>query len=63
MSAHNYEDLRDHIGHRVEVVAYGLQGDVDPRNVAVECVDCCEVLMDFDHPDFEMRINDLLPSQ
>ena len=45
-----YNDLREHIGHAVEVVCYGLP-DQDPHNVAIECVDCSLVLLDYDHPD------------
>jgi hypothetical protein len=41
---HNgYDDLRQHLGHRVVVAEYG-GGD----NVALECEDCAEVLVDFD---------------
>jgi phosphopentomutase len=44
MSALDFEDLKRHVGHRIECVTYG-----NPAvNVAVECVDCNEVLMDFD---------------
>ncbi len=46
MSASTYEQLRNHIGHTIECVEYG-GGD----NIAVECVDCCEVLLDFDAPE------------
>jgi formylmethanofuran dehydrogenase subunit E len=42
MSATDYADLSRHIGHQVEVVAYA---DI---NVAIECEECNEVLMDFD---------------
>jgi hypothetical protein len=42
MSASCYQDLLRHVGHNVEVVEYaGL-------NVAVECTECNEILMDFD---------------
>lgn len=45
MGCNTYNDLRFHIGHTVVVVGYG---DPDnPDNVAVECEDCCEVLLDF----------------
>jgi len=46
MSAHCYIDLIRHCGHKVEVVTYGSKDD--PINVAIECTDCNEVLMDFD---------------
>ena len=53
-----YAELRDHIGHEIECVGYG--GDVltaraageQPfhANVALECVTCGTVLLDFDEP-------------
>ena len=46
MGAHNFEDLERHLGHDIECVSYGSEGVV--WNVAVECVDCHEVLIDFD---------------
>ena len=49
MGVTGYEDLRSHIGHKVAVVSYGRAGQ-DPHNVAIECEDCGEVLLDFDHP-------------
>ena len=48
MGANNYEELRRHIGHKVEVVCYGVDGE-EPDNVAIECEDCNEVLLDFDN--------------
>jgi len=38
----NYDELNSHFGHNVSVVKYG---DV---NVAIECFQCHEVLLDFD---------------
>ena len=49
MSAMSYADLRTHLGHRIECVGYGDAGN--PQNVSVECVDCYEVLLDFDCDD------------
>jgi hypothetical protein len=43
MAADSYKELMRHAGHQTEVVTYG---NLD--NVAVECVDCYEVLMDYD---------------
>ena len=43
MSVNNYEDLLKHKGHKIEVVTYGNE------NVAIECEDCNEVLLDFDN--------------
>ena len=51
MGCHSFEDLRQHIGHRIVVVGYG--NPVDPANVAVECETCNEVIMDFDSPKWE----------
>lgn len=45
-----YEDLLRHVGHKVVCVGYGA-GEITPfDNVAIECEDCGEVLIDFDHP-------------
>ena len=59
MAAHNFDDLIRHVGHNVSVVTYGdtFVGDKGEGrmsrvwNVAVECEDCHEVLIDFDHPE------------
>lgn len=46
MSATNFKDLKNHLGHKIERVSYG-----DPIcNVAVECITCGEVLLDYDKP-------------
>lgn len=44
MGAHEFEELRQHIGHKIECVCYGDP----PVNVSVECITCGEVLMDLD---------------
>jgi hypothetical protein len=44
MSVQNFEELAQHQGHKVEVAVYG-----DQQNSAVECVECSEVLLDFDN--------------
>lgn len=44
MGAHNFEDLKRHIGHKIVCVGYGF---LDVVNVAIECETCNEVLMDF----------------
>lgn len=46
MSASNFKELKEHEGHNVVVVSYG-----DDHNIAIECEDCCEVLLDFDNTD------------
>lgn len=42
MSALNFDELKTHVGHEVNVVTYGS------TNVAIECEDCSEILVDFD---------------
>lgn len=37
----NYEKIHRHLGHKIEVVGYGC---VDINCVAVECIDCHEVI-------------------
>jgi len=56
MSAQSYEELKYHIGHRIVCVAYASRprsrrGYRWPANVALECEDCNEVLLDYDNPD------------
>lgn len=41
-----YEELKDHIGHDIVIVYYG-----DMQNVALECMDCMKVIIDFDKED------------
>jgi len=36
--------LENHVGHNVEIVAYGDKSD--PQDVCLECVDCNEVILD-----------------
>lgn len=50
MGVYDYEDLRRHIGHKIVCVCYGKKGKA-PDNVAIECEDCYEVLLDFDNPE------------
>lgn len=46
MAANSFEDLAAHIGHEIECVEY--RGLVT-AGVAVECVTCGCVLLDFDN--------------
>jgi hypothetical protein len=46
MAVHDYDDLRIHVGHAIQCVTYGA----DAENVALECTDCNEVLLDYDCP-------------
>jgi len=48
MSAFDYASLKTHVGHKIECVTYGNPKTAD--NVAVECVTCHEVLLDYDRP-------------
>lgn len=50
MSVLGFEDLRRHVGHKIEVAEYrfGEAQEAEIENVAVECHDCHEVLIDFD---------------
>jgi hypothetical protein len=47
MGVDRYERLLCHVGHKFECVTYGP----DKENVALECMDCCEVIIDFDKPE------------
>ena len=49
----DYESLKAHLGHRVVVVSYG---NPDVWNVAVECENCNEVLLDYDNPEIDTII-------
>ena len=41
----SYNKLLKHVGHKVVMVHYGEMPE--PDNIAIECEDCGEVLMDF----------------
>ena len=45
MGAHNYEQLKEHIGHEIVCVCYGKNNH--PENVAIECNTCQVVILDF----------------
>lgn len=64
MSAQSFEELLEHVGHDIVCVSYRKGGGVAldkgaldevgalyPPNVAVECMDCHVVLLDFDRPE------------
>jgi hypothetical protein len=44
-----YADLMRHVGHDIEIVYYGGKA----ANVAIECITCNEVLLDFNNPELE----------
>lgn len=45
MSVSNYIELLAHVGHEIECVTYG-----DADNIAIECITCGEVLLDYNRP-------------
>lgn len=57
VGVHSFEELSQHVGHRLECVTYGDARDT--HNVAIECLDCNEVLLDFDN---EELIEDIEPT-
>ena len=55
MSVLDFNDLLRHYGHEISVTkCEDLEGNI--WNVAIECHDCSEVLLDFDHPDIPRTI-------
>ena len=47
-----FNKLKAHVGHNIEIVTYGLTSKEDDQvNVSIECLDCNEVLIDFDKND------------
>lgn len=51
MAVANFQDLLEHVGHEIECVAYGdhlSSNKSNIVNVAIECVTCGVVLVDFD---------------
>ena len=53
MAMSSFNELAEHVGHDVAVVTYGQRGSevAAADNVAVECVTCAAVLLDFDNTD------------
>ena len=51
MSAFNYDELKRHVGHTITCVTYG-----EGQNVAIECEDCNEILLDYDKDEIK-KIN------
>ena len=51
MAASCYEDLIQHVGHKIVCVSYGKRDPSEAVNVAVECETCHEVITDFDRDD------------
>jgi hypothetical protein len=49
MGFHSFEDLKRHVGHEIVLVVYRKKSNPgDIENVALECQDCNEVLLEFD---------------
>jgi len=40
------EKMSDHICHDIDLVSYGTDEDGEPINISIECITCCEVLID-----------------
>lgn len=55
MSAFNFKTLMWHVGHNIQCVTYGNEDEV--YNVAIECFDCNEVLLDYDNPEIRAEEN------
>ena len=52
MSVGNFEELKQHINHKIVCVSYG--GKKEIVNASIECEDCNEVLLSFDkYPEVE----------
>jgi hypothetical protein len=46
MDEHLAKKLLEHLGHDIEIATYGDRND--PRDVTVECLDCCAVVVSCD---------------
>lgn len=51
MSVHNFKELLEHEGHQIECVTYATKLPMYKVNVALECVTCGVVLLDFNAED------------
>ena len=49
MSVSCFSDLNAHAGHSIEITQYVNKETGEVVNVAIECMDCYEVLLDFDN--------------
>jgi hypothetical protein len=52
-NGNGYNELKDHIGHRIVIACYGRAKD--PRNISIECETCETVLVDFDKPEKQRK--------
>jgi hypothetical protein len=48
-----FDELMVHKDHLIEIVTYGDRND--PSNIAIECIICGEVLIDFDKDESETK--------
>ncbi len=48
--ASNYTELLRHAGHQVQIIPFSR--GVDILKVALECVTCNRVLIEYDNPDY-----------
>ena len=46
----NYEEMLKHVGHRIQVVSFPR--GISVLKVAMECITCNRVLIEFDNPDY-----------
>ena len=44
MAVNSFKELRAHFGHDIQVAVYAIDA-----NAAIECLDCNEILLDFDN--------------
>ena len=51
MAVYDFQSLSQHVGHKIVCVTYGKPSE-PPVNVAIECEDCNEVLLDYDNENF-----------
>ena len=54
-SAVAFDELKNHVGHKIVCVGYADKAEY--RNVAVECETCGAVLIDFDQVDRDEKGN------
>jgi len=50
MSVSTFKELLEHVGHKIECAYYGHSKE-EAENVAIECVDCHVVILDFNRGD------------
>lgn len=48
MSVSKFDELLEHVGHKIVCTAYTSENKEEIVNVAIECEDCNEVIIDYD---------------